>query len=261
MDYQVTTAPMHEPVSIEQAKRHLRITESDSDNDVAALLSSATRWCELYANSAFLWQSITARMDNLSDDSIRMPCSPLISVTSIKYKDVAGSEQTVDTGVYEVDTSSEPGKIILAYNQTWPSVRGHHHDVTIEFICGHAKTFSRSSNQLTVAGHLFRMNDFVQVYNIGGGLPTDLSAGTNYYVRAVSGHNIELALTEGGPVVAMSEDGTGTHYIDAMPRYFINAILLVLTDLWSHRGDDPDGKGGPSRAVRELLSMGRMIVI
>ena len=46
--------------------------------------------------------------------------------------------------------------------------------------------------------------------------------------------------------------------IDALPGHLADSILLVLTDLWMHRGDEPRE---PSKQVRELLSMGRMVPV
>ena len=257
MDYKVTISPTHEPVSLEQAKRHLRIDDTESDGLIGGYLRAARLWCENYSGRAFLWQTIAATADQLADTMI-LPHPPLIAVSSVSYTGSAGSVQVLSTDVFDVDTAAEPGRIVLAYNQAWPSERGHHHDVTITYIAGHAVAFTRSGNTLVTPGHLFQVNDPVQVYNIGGALPAGLSAGTTYYVRSVSAHSIGLALTETGNAVALTDDGTGTHYIDALPGHYISAILLRLTDLWFNRGDEDVP---PSRAVRELLNMGRMIVL
>lgn len=257
MEYQITTAPAHEPVSLERAKRHLRIDDDDSDDLLRSCLTAARRWCEGFTGRSFLWQTIAAKRDDLPVQ-IELPCPPLRSVSSITYIDAAGATQTASSTLYDVDSSSEPGRIVLGYDQTWPTVRGHHHDVTITFIAGHAVSFTRSGSTLIVSGHLFNVNDFVQVYNVGGGLPTGLAAATSYYVKSVAGSTIELALTEAGAAVAMSGDGTGTHYIDALPAHYASAVLLRLTDLWTHRGDE---QVEPSRQLRELLSMGRMVPV
>jgi uncharacterized phiE125 gp8 family phage protein len=49
--------------------------------------------------------------------------APLQSVTSVKYYDTSGVQQTLSASTYQVDTFSEPGRILLAPNQVWPSVQ------------------------------------------------------------------------------------------------------------------------------------------
>ncbi|MEN6333781.1 MAG: head-tail connector protein, partial [Phycisphaerales bacterium] len=86
MDYQITTAPAHEPVSLEQAKRHLRVDDGDSDTLIRSYLQSARSWCEEYAGRAFLWQTFTGRLD-VFPVLMQMPRPPLLSISSITYVD------------------------------------------------------------------------------------------------------------------------------------------------------------------------------
>jgi uncharacterized phiE125 gp8 family phage protein len=53
---------------------------------------------------------------------MRIPKPPLQSVSSIKYKDDDGTETTWSASGYIVDTDSEPGRVVLAYGESWPSV-------------------------------------------------------------------------------------------------------------------------------------------
>lgn len=255
MDYQITTSPTHEPVSLEQAKRHLRVDDAESDALIRSYLRAARAWCEDYAGRAFCRQTITLKMSSFPA-AIQIPRPPLVAVSSITYVDTAGTTQTVASTVYDVDTTSEPGKVLLAYDQDWPDPRGHHHDVTLTCLAGHTAAFTRSGNTLLVPGHRFCKGDFVQVYNSGGALPAGLSEATDYYVTAVSGTAISLAASEGGGVIALGDAGTGTHTIDAVPEEYVNAILLRLTEAWFHRGDED----APCSAdVRSLLGMKRMV--
>jgi uncharacterized phiE125 gp8 family phage protein len=58
-----------------------------------------------------------------ADDRIKLPFGNLVSVTSISYKDTAGTETTMVAGTdYLVETNGEqPGFIVLPYSETWPS--------------------------------------------------------------------------------------------------------------------------------------------
>lgn len=260
MDYQITTPPTHEPVSLEQAKRHLRVDDAESDALIRSYLRAARAWCEDYAGRAFCRQTITLKMSSFPA-AIQIPRPPLVAVSSITYVDTAGATQTVASTVYDVDTTSEPGKVLLAYDQDWPNPIGHHHDVTLTCLAGHTAAFTRSGNTLLVPGHRFCDGDFVQVYNSGGALPAGLSEGTDYYVTAVSGTAISLAASEGGGVIALSDDGTGTHTIDAVPEEFVNAILLLVGDWYANREDIVTGTivSHIPTGVKVLLGMKRMV--
>jgi uncharacterized phiE125 gp8 family phage protein len=71
-------------------------------------------------------------------DLIDLPMAPIISVSSVKYLDTAGVEQTLDTSVYElVNTGLEP-QIRLKINQVWPSVRPVSDAVRVTAIAGYS---------------------------------------------------------------------------------------------------------------------------
>lgn len=75
---------------------------------------------------------------------ITVPLPPLQSVTSIKYIDTTGTEQTLDPTLYIVDTSVEPSKIVPAVGQCWPEVQCQPGAVKIRFVAGYAPTYTGS---------------------------------------------------------------------------------------------------------------------
>jgi len=86
------------------------------------LIEAARRWCENFQKRTYIEQSITWTLDEFPD-YFTVPRPRLISVTSIKYYDTDGVQQTLANTVYDVDAENEPGRIALAYNQTWPTIR------------------------------------------------------------------------------------------------------------------------------------------
>lgn len=182
MDWKVSTAPSIEPVTLAEAKLHLRV-DSTSDNDLITELISTTRqWCEGYQNRAYIEQSITAKLDSFSD-IMSLPMPPLISVTSIKYYDTNGDQQTLSSSYYDVDTTSEPGLITLAYNQTWPTVRGIHHAIEIIYKAGYGDEASDVPEHIKsviklLVGHFYEHREGVSEFkfeNIPFGIKSLLS--------------------------------------------------------------------------------------
>lgn len=68
--------------------------------------------------------------------AIKLPKGRVQSVTSVKYFDTAGVEQTVDPSVYSVDTASTPGRVLLAPNQSWPGFQHRWDAVKVRYVVG-----------------------------------------------------------------------------------------------------------------------------
>lgn len=132
----VVTAPTTYPISLSEAKAHLRVTESDDDIYITALIKAATAEAETFTQRALMTQTWDVFSDYFCS-MMEMPKGPLQSVTSVKYIDTDGTQQTEAASVYTVDTDSDPGIVRLAYNQSWSSVRDQANAVTIRIVAGY----------------------------------------------------------------------------------------------------------------------------
>ena len=106
MKYAVTTAPSTEPVSLADAKVHLRTVTGDTSEDnavITPLIVAAREYCENFTRRAFAAQTVKAYPDGW-EDNIKLPMPPLVSVTSIKYYDEDDAEYTLASADYQVDT-------------------------------------------------------------------------------------------------------------------------------------------------------------
>lgn len=106
MEYLIATAPSTEPVSVADAKLHIRAITGDTTEDAAIitpLITAAREYCENITGKALAAQTIEAYPDRFTN-IIVLPRPPVTSVTSIKYTDADGIERTMDAGDYLVDT-------------------------------------------------------------------------------------------------------------------------------------------------------------
>ena len=159
MNWKITTAAAAQAVTTAEAKSHLRVDTSDDDTLIASLITAATTWCEDYENRAYITQTITANLDKFSSEII-LPRPPLQSVTTIKYLDAAGDQQTLSSAVYDVDIIREPGRVTLAYNQTWPTIRSIINAVEIIYKAGYGDASTNVPERARAAikllvGHLY----------------------------------------------------------------------------------------------------------
>lgn len=128
----VATQPAVEPVTLAEAKQHLRVDISDDDTYIGALITAARQWVEEYLDRALVSQQLTMRLDSFPYE-FELPRPPMASsgtltATTITYTlDPGGSGTTTPTtttlsaSTYRVDREDTPGRIRTVYGGTWPS--------------------------------------------------------------------------------------------------------------------------------------------
>ena len=122
MALKLITPPATEPVTMEEAKAHLGVNHTESDNQITDLITSAREYCEGYQNRAYITQTWDLWLDDWPDkDHIYIPRPPLQSVTHVKYYGTDNTEYTMGAADYFVDDKNEPGRVALAYNKSWPT--------------------------------------------------------------------------------------------------------------------------------------------
>lgn len=139
-----TTAPTVEPITRAEAKAHSRVTVSDDDEYIDALIEATRDRIENHTKRALLTQTWRLTLDSfpLGRRDIILPWSPLQSVTSITYVDTDGNTQTWASSNYSVDTGATPGRVRLAYDVLYPSIRHQPNAVTIIFVAGYGSAAS-----------------------------------------------------------------------------------------------------------------------
>jgi uncharacterized phiE125 gp8 family phage protein len=118
----ITIPATSEPVTTEYAKRRLRVDFGDDDSDIDLMIESARDHAEKYCNTRFATQTVEMKCDGFCDLE-RLPEAPVSSVTSIKYIDAEGTEQTVAGSVYELRADGLEASIVAKYGQQWPPIQ------------------------------------------------------------------------------------------------------------------------------------------
>jgi len=133
------TAATQEPVTVDELKDHLVIDHADDDNYLATLIAAVVQFLGEVQDRTFVTTTWDLKLDRFPSGNgvIELPRSPAASVTSVKYQDLDDVETTLAGSLYTVDASSVPGRLQPAYDESWPSTRGHVHDVTVRFVAGY----------------------------------------------------------------------------------------------------------------------------
>lgn len=146
----VVTAPAFEPVTLTQAKAHLRVDSNDENDLIELLIAAATKDVEAFLRRSLVERTLRLTLDRFpcsSLEPIELPQPPALSVTSIQYVDTAGTTQTWSSAQYQVDIRSEPARILPAYGYYYPSTRNQLAAVTIIWQAGYA-TLSPESDSI-----------------------------------------------------------------------------------------------------------------
>lgn len=118
-----TVDPTVEPVSLTEAKNHLRVDIADDDVLISSKIMAAREYFEWATNRALINQTWRLSLNEWpGGDRIVLPRRPLSSVTSVVYTNSAGVATTWAAANYDVDTESDPGLLRLAYGISWPTV-------------------------------------------------------------------------------------------------------------------------------------------
>lgn len=153
MPMQLITPPAAEPVSLAEAKLHLRVDFDEDDALIQALISAARQAAEMLTQR----QLVTARWRMVLDSfpgcglmgapagqtftlpghAILIPKSPLQSVVEIRYLDMAGVSQVMPSAHYTVDKACEPARITPVFGQIWPVALPQIGAVSVTFDAGY----------------------------------------------------------------------------------------------------------------------------
>lgn len=145
------TAPTVEPISLAEARLHLKLTATGSpathpDDALVTALIAAVRQ-HLDGRDGRLGRCLVPQtweysLDRFPTNEIRLPLPPLYHVESIKYDDADAVEQTVSAANYVVDGDQapqlSPAWILPLAPFIWPTTLDSVNVVRIRFVAGYS---------------------------------------------------------------------------------------------------------------------------
>lgn len=146
---EVITAATVYPVTLAQAKEQLRVSHSGDDDLINGCISAATEFAEAYCQRKFALRTMEQTQDGFGS-VILLEAGPVISVTSVKYDDADGVEQTMTTSPVQYELDSVNAVIYLPYGETWPAARSHWNSVRIRFDVGYYTSASPEDYRATI---------------------------------------------------------------------------------------------------------------
>lgn len=144
MTYKVVTAVATEPVSLAEARLHIK-SDADTTEDslIAIWISTARELAEHFTGRALAVQTLEMALDafpcNPHDEFqvIRLDRPPVATITSVKYTDTDGAEQTVSSGDYALSLYGDARELAPAYGDVWPTPQAVPNAVRIRYVTGY----------------------------------------------------------------------------------------------------------------------------
>lgn len=133
-----TVEPTALAASMQEVLAQTRISDNSEEGYIESLIKRATGFCEAYTDRQFITATWRQSCDRFPADNFFVPRPRLIAVTSLTYVDTDGATQTLVEGTnYDVDTDSEPGRVGLSFNASWPGIRDVNNAVKLTFTAGY----------------------------------------------------------------------------------------------------------------------------
>jgi uncharacterized phiE125 gp8 family phage protein len=128
-----------EPITLEQAKAHLRVVVADEDDYISGLILAARQMAEGRLNRTLVQRARAARFSGWGD---RMPLlkPPVISVDNIGYIDETGGEVMLDASRYYLTPVEEDElpEVELRSGESFPVLDRRAKPITVYYTAGYA---------------------------------------------------------------------------------------------------------------------------
>jgi uncharacterized phiE125 gp8 family phage protein len=117
-----TTPPAAEPVSLAEAKAHLRIGHADEDAFISRLIIAARRHLESQTGLAFMTQSWSCFRDAWPETpGVDIPVMPVQAVVDVKVYGDDDEAAVIDAAHYYLDAASRPPRLMRRASRIWPA--------------------------------------------------------------------------------------------------------------------------------------------
>jgi uncharacterized phiE125 gp8 family phage protein len=133
------TGPAVEPLTVGEVKEHLHIDAAVADDDFDGMIRAAREEAEALTGRSLISRTWERVLHEFPAGGIELGWPPVLAITSIKYIDTAGVEQTLAVDHYTLDEVTTPGWVYpsIAY-PTWPDTQsGRVNAVRVRFTAGY----------------------------------------------------------------------------------------------------------------------------
>ena len=133
----LTSPPLVEPVSLAEAKAHLRVDHAFEDTLIGSLVTAARVHLELSLSRAFITQGWSLFLDRWPvGHVVQIPLAPVQSIASVLLRDEDGSATALPSSAWFLDAVSHPARLVPTSGGNWPAPGRSANGIEIAFAAG-----------------------------------------------------------------------------------------------------------------------------
>ena len=130
-------APASEPLTLAEAKAHLRVDLSDDDAMIARTISAAREWVEAHTGRALIAQSWRLTLDAWPDGpAVALIRPPVLAATAVRTFSADGAATVWAGANYAVSFGAEPQRLVRLVPE-WPIPGRAQMGIEIDLNCGY----------------------------------------------------------------------------------------------------------------------------
>ena len=184
MRFNEKTSPAEEPLTLPEAKLHLRVGSDfvKEDGLINGLIVGSRQAFQKQIGRQLItatWQVFLDRFPRFDREPVEIPKPPLQSVTSVQYLDSSGALQTWSNTKYTVEAFAGPeaerGVLFPNFDEQYPITRRIPNAVTIEYVAGYglaaAVPYEIKQALFAWIGHHYEHREKVVVGTIASKVP------------------------------------------------------------------------------------------
>ncbi len=140
MSLELVTPPLSEPVSLEEAKAHLRVDADDENGLIARLIAAARGFAESHTGRAFITRELRLWRDcwpNNPQRGLELPWPPLSTVSAVVAYDRSDTATTLSSDAYIVDGAAAPARIVLRATTLLPAPLREANAIAVTYEAGY----------------------------------------------------------------------------------------------------------------------------
>jgi len=157
----VTTQPAQEPITLQEAKEHLRVEDGIDERLLRPLIQTARMFAEEYLGRKLVTTVLTQSYDVANEfedplwegmrvgadiayykNYLTLSHGPVASVNSINTYDDSDNATVFASSKYYLDNAREPAKILLRKGQTWESNLRVANGIEVNYTVGYSSIYS-----------------------------------------------------------------------------------------------------------------------
>ncbi|WP_254510417.1 head-tail connector protein [Anatilimnocola floriformis] len=176
------TAPASYPITLSEAKAHLKVEHSDEDTLITSYLDAATQYVETLSGLHLVAQTWEQHQHGFYCNWLLK--LPIQSITHIKYYDGDNVLQTLDSAEYRLQAPYKQRAWIEPVN-SWPSTYCRSDAVQIRFVAGFSAVPERAKQAVRLALGVFHAERSGEIV---GTISKQLENGINRLCNGLRGY-------------------------------------------------------------------------